>query len=247
MKKKSSFSPSERRSESFILTGLCQAGVSSLFLIGIFLILTSSCKKEDNNKNTITDVDGNAYNTVTIGTQVWMVENLKTTHYRNGDPIPNITDDTAWSKLTTGAYCDYGNTASNSNTYGKLYNWYAVNDNRNIAPSGWHIPSDAEWTTLVINLGGDSLTGNKLKESGITHWQSPNTGATNLSGFTALPGGYRLYNGDFNLIGFYGSWWSSTDPNTLNAWTRDLSYNNSNIRRNYFLKTLGFSVRCLKD
>jgi uncharacterized protein (TIGR02145 family) len=139
--------------------------------------------------NTVTDIDGNIYHTVTIGTQVWMVENLKTTKYRNGDPIPNVTGN-AWAALTTGAYCWYNNDAATYKaTYGALYNWYAVADSRNIAPTGWHVPTDAEWTTLTTFLGGESVAGGKLKETGTNHWTSPNTGATNETGFTALPGG----------------------------------------------------------
>src|SRR5665648_943598 len=128
----------------------------------MFLMLSSSCSKTDTNdptpSGTVTDIDGNVYKTVTIGTQVWMAENLKTTKYRNGDPIPNITDATAWTNLTTGAYCNNNNDANYATTYGRLYNWYAVNDIRNIAPAGWHIPTKAEWTTLTTYLGGQGLS-----------------------------------------------------------------------------------------
>ena len=139
---------------------------------------------------TVVDIDGNVYNTVTIGTQVWMVENLKTTKYRNGDAIPNVTGNASWVALSTGAYCWYNNDAATYKaTYGALYNWYAVGDSRNIAPSGWHVATDSEWTTLSTFLGGESIAGDKLKEIGTSHWLSPNTGATNSNGFTAFPGG----------------------------------------------------------
>ena len=152
------------------------------------LIQTNSCKKADETRTSLTDIDGNDYKTVTIGTQVWMVENLKTTKYNDGTAIPNITDNTSWAALTTGAYCDNINTPSISTTYGRLYNWYAVDNNagtkvasnggKNVCPTGWHVPSDAEWTTLTTYLGGESVAGGKLKETGTTHWQSPNTGVS---------------------------------------------------------------------
>lgn len=160
---------------------------------------------------TVTDYDGNVYQTVLIGDQCWMMENLKVTHYRNGDPIPHVTDGVTWGNLTSGAYCNYNNDEGNVATYGRLYNWYAVDDSRNIAPAGWHVPSDAEWQTLVDYLGGDAVAGGKMKEAGTTHWASPNTGATNESGFTALPGGgprprwYLLHYGSQRLVlVFYG-------------------------------------------
>ena len=162
---------------------------------------------------TLTDIDGNVYKTITIGNQTWMAENLKVTHYRNGDPIPNVTGSTAWYNLTSGAYCDYNNDASNSAIYGHLYTWFAATDNRNIAPAGWHIPNDLDWNTLVGYLGGGDEA-NKMKESGLVHWK-PSNASTNSSGFTALPGGYRVgYNGSaytvFGYINTYGVYWSSS-------------------------------------
>ena len=195
---------------------------------------------------TVTDFDGNVYNTVTIGTQVWVVENLKTTRYRNGDAIPNITDTTAWAAQTTGAYCWYNNDATANKDYGLLYNWYAVTDNRNIAPVGWHVPTDAEWTTLTDYLGGMTIAGGKMKETGTTHWYSPNAGATNSSGFTALPGG-ALGGTTFSEVGIYGIWWSSTASVASFAWFRDLYYSNANVIRNYTHNQYGFSVRCVRD
>jgi uncharacterized protein (TIGR02145 family) len=197
--------------------------------------------------NTVTDIDGNVYQTVTIGTQVWMAENLKVTHYRNGDPVPNVTDGGTWSGLSTGAYCNYNNDTGNVATYGRLYNWYGVADSRNIAPAGWHVASDAEWQTLVDYLGGSAVAGGKLKEVGTTHWNPPNTGATNESGFSALPGGYRSSNGYFYDMGSYAYFWSSTESYSYYAWYRYLYYDYSQVSRHYDYKRYGFSVRCVRD
>jgi len=196
---------------------------------------------------TITDIDGNVYKTVKIGTQVWMAENLKVTHYRNGDPILNITDNTQWDSLTTGAYCNYNNDPNNAITYGRLYNWYAVTDSRNLAPIGWRVPTDAEWQTLINYLGGDDVAGGKIKEAGTTHWSSPNTGATNESGFTALPGGYRYYYGYFLNLGDLANFWSSTERNSDDAWYRVLYFNNAAVYRCNDSKRSGLSVRLVRD
>jgi uncharacterized protein (TIGR02145 family) len=197
----------------------------------------------------VTDIDGNLYHTVTIGTQVWMVENLKTTKYRDGTQITNVTDATAWFNLNigTGAYCNYNNDANNATTYGRLYNFHAVKDSRGLAPKGWHIPTHTEWTTLSTYLGGDNIAGGKLKETGITHWISPNVGATNQTGFTAIPGGFRSYSGFFSNIGEYGDWWSSTEYSSNEAWSWYMYYNYSAINSINRYKTFGYSVRCLKD
>jgi len=219
------------------------------FRLLTFLLLTLiGCKKESNtDPTTVTDIDGNVYHTVTIGTQVWMVENLKTTKYRNGDPIPNVTLDASWTALTSGAYCLYNNDAANKITYGALYNWFAVSDSRNIAPVGWHVPTDAEWTTLTDYLGGTSVAGGKLKESGTSHWITPNTGATNSNSFTALPGGFRGFNGAFNYVDYYGFWWPTTNNSTTYAWFRYMSSNSVELFKLSDNKYYGFSVRCLKD
>lgn len=198
-----------------------------------------------NQAQTVADYDGNVYKTVTIGKQVWMAENLKTTHYRDGSAIPDVTDKDAWGNLTTGAYCNYDNSAGNANTYGRLYNWYAVNDSRKLCPSGWHVPTDAEWTTLTDYLGGESVAGDKLKST--IGWNSPNTGETNSSGFTALPGGYRNFNGTFYYIGYYGYWWSSTEYRTDNAWRRYMIFGYSNVNRDNYYKSLSLSVRCVRN
>jgi uncharacterized protein (TIGR02145 family) len=206
----------------------------------------------------VKDIEGNLYHTVQIGTQVWMVENLKTTKYRNGDPIPNVTDDIKWSErghdtwpdsAGGGAYCNFENNSSKKSTYGRLYNWYAVNDKRKIAPPGWHIPTDAEWDILLEYISDENSKNGHLKEAGTVHWENPNTGATNETGFTALPGGYRNDNGTFSKIGlgFGGYWWCSTEGNTGSAWYRKMSYDNSYVSRNYDSKKAGFSVRCIRD
>jgi uncharacterized protein (TIGR02145 family) len=197
----------------------------------------------------VTDIDGNVYQTVTIGTQVWMAENLKVTHYRNGEAIPNVTDGTTWESLTTGAYCNYNNDINNAATYGRLYNWYAAVDSRNIAPEGWHVPSDAEWQTLVDYLGGNLVAGGKMKEAGTTHWLSPNTGATNESGFSGLPGGGRVAPGIYGNKGNYAYFWSATEEVELSgyAWLRSLDFDNSGISRYGHCMPWGYSVRCVKD
>ena len=197
---------------------------------------------------------------VTICNQIWTTNNLDVTTYRNGDAIPQVTDATAWINLTTGAWCYYNNDPANGTIYGKLYNWYAVNDPRGLAPQGWHVPSDAEWNKLVkcIDPSADTAcqqgctqsvtAGGAMKETGSSHWQSPNFGATNSSGFAGLPGGYRYYGGPFSpfyAIGNNGYWWSSTDDSA--AWIRNLYYSGSNVNRNLEAKTNGFSVRCLRD
>jgi uncharacterized protein (TIGR02145 family) len=196
----------------------------------------------------ISDNDGNTYKTILIGTQTWMAENLKTTKYNDGTVIPLVTVNSSWEALTTPGYCWWNNDATNNKaTYGALYNWYTVNTGK-LCPTGWHVPNDAEWTTLTTYLSGESVAGGKLKETGTTHWQSPNTGATNESGFTALPGGYRFGHGAFGYVGDGGFWWSSSEYSTINAWYRYMYYNSSSVfRYSYYYKNFGFSVRCVKD
>jgi len=197
---------------------------------------------------TVTDIDGNVYPTIRIGNQIWMAENLKVTHYRNGDPVPNVADTSTWSTLVTGAYCWYDNDSSNRTVYGNMYNWFAVSDPRQIAPAGWHVPTDAEWTMLVNFLGYTAVAGGKMKEEGTAHWNAPNTGATNESGFTALPGGYRYTpNGSFRKMGDDGDWWSSTAVDSAYAWFRNIYYDQAACGRYYYNKQNGFSVRCVMD
>lgn len=187
---------------------------------------------------------------LTIGNQVWTSENLNVNKFRNGDVIPHAKTKEEWKKAAENkqpAWCNYDNDPANGEKYGKLYNWYAVNDTRGLAPSGWHIPSDEEWTELTDYLGGESVAGGKLKETGTTHWLSPNTGATNETGFTALPGGYRFNNGPFDDIGSDGNWWSATEDDASNAWIRYLYDDYSAVDRSSSNKGLGFSVRCVRD
>lgn len=192
------------------------------------------------------DYDGNAYPTFMIGTQEWMGENLRVTHYRNGDAIPNVTDNTTWAGLTSGAHCWYNNDPSVNAKYDILYNWFTISDNRNLCPVGWHVPSDAEWTMLITYLGGEVVAGGKMKSVSAL-WNSPNTDATNNSGFSGLPGGGRYSSGIFNLIGYYGYWWSATENNASNAWGRYLFYNSSDVNHGNYSKTYGFNVRCVRD
>jgi uncharacterized protein (TIGR02145 family) len=218
------------------------------FLCCILIVLCTNCRKDVDNMVIIKDIDGNVYHTICIGRQVWMSENLKTTHYRNGDTIINVTDASQWSHLTTGAFCNYGNYIENADTYGRLYNWYAVTDERKISPEGWHIATDSEWLTLIDFLGGDSIAGSKLKEEGNKHWIKPNTNATNESGFTALPGGFRTYCcGAWEFNGGYGYWWTAPDISSDTVWFREMSYQSTICKRIFGSKNLGQSVRCVKD
>ncbi|MDD5529167.1 MAG: fibrobacter succinogenes major paralogous domain-containing protein [bacterium] len=194
------------------------------------------------------DKEGNTYKTIKIGEQVWMAENLNVSHYRNGDTVPQVQAAKEWINLTTGAWCYYENNVENGKTYGKLYNWYAVNDPRGLAPEGWHIPTDDEWTILTNCLGGEDIAGGKLKENCTTLWWSPNTGATNKSGFSALPGGHRGdNNGAFGVIGNGGYWWSATEFNATYAWSRLMYYDYANVYRKGYNKKYGFSIRCVKN
>jgi uncharacterized protein (TIGR02145 family) len=241
-------------------------------IMGVFLVFASSCEKDDDNDpssinptngkttavfnpavtyGTMTDQDGNVYKTVTIGTQTWMAENLRTTKYKDGKSIPNVTSASEWENLTTGAYCNYNNTSITDTiaTYGRLYNWYAVNTTK-LAPKGWHVATDAEWSTLTGYLEGESVAGDKLKEIDTTHWSSPKTEATNGTGFTALPGGYhfcRFSSGTYFFMGTIGHWWSSTEFSTNSAYLRGMNYNVSAVNRIYGPKDLGISVRCVRD
>ena len=220
--------------------------------IGFALVLTSNRENVSVN-NSVTDVDGNIYTTVTIGTQVWMVENLKVTKYRNGDPIPNVTDNNSWNELTTDAYCNYENVTTNVSAYGRLYNWYAVNDNRKIAPMGWHVPTNEEWATLGACLGGNNVAGGKMKEPGTTHWISPNPVGESNCGFNGLPGGIRTSYGKnlgvFAYTGQIGAFWSSTNRNESEAWMRFLTSYDKVLSSGELptYKIYGYSVRCIKD
>jgi len=223
-------------------------GIYPYLIMAVILILATNCKKENEDPpETVTDADGNIYTTVIIGTQIWMGENLKTTKYNDGTSIPPVTDNTQWKNLNTAAFCWYKNDASTyENPYGALYNWFAVNTGK-LCPTGWHVPTHAEWTALTDYLGGEVVAGGKLKESGILHWDSPNVDATDESGFTGLPGGGRQ-DGEFLFLGISGSWWSASESNTNWAIERGLNYNSGSVFWvNFNPKTNGYSVRCLKD
>ena len=179
---------------------------------------------------------------VTIGTQTWTSKNLNVTKYRNGDKIPQVQDKKAWSNLKTGGWCYYQNNTANGTTYGKLYNWFAVNDPRGLAPKDYHIPTNKEWTILSENLGDEA--GTKMKSS--TGWNNNGNG-TNTTGFSGLPGGYSDYSGTCFFIGIYGGWWSSSENYTEDAWCFSLSSNNGRVNNFIYTKRSGFSVRCLRD
>lgn len=251
--------------------------ISVLVLFEILVI--SGCEKDNDSQDnpyngktttvfnpgvtygTLTDQDGNIYKTVTIGTQTWMAENLRTTKYRDGSTIPSVPDNEEWTNLTTGAYCNNKNITDIPDsiaTYGRIYNWYAVTDSRNIAPSGWHVPTDNDWKILEMFLGmtqaqADSSEdfrgtgqGDQLKETGNTHWHW--YGGTNSSGFSALPAGYRdEYFGTFWYYSESGLWWSTTEFNEAKAWYRVLGSNSDNVYRGYTDKKNGFTIRCLQD
>ena len=201
---------------------------------------------------TVTDIDGNVYHTIKIGTQVWMVENLKTTRYNDGTAIPLVTDNAAWSNLSTPGYCWYNNDASTyKNTYGALYNWFTINTGK-LAPPGWHVPSDADWTSLTTYLGGENVAGGKMKaigtiESGTGLWYAPNTDATNESGFTAIPAGERFNIGSFYNISFNTDLWTSTEFSSEEGIIRNLVWSTAQVYTIERFKTEGNSVRCIKN
>ena len=192
--------------------------------------------------------NGYNYGSIVFGNgQEWMTENLRTSAYANGDQIPNVTADNLWSNLTTGAWSHYNNGSQFETPYGKLYNWYTVADSRNVCPTGWHVPSDTEWTVLTDYLGGELVAGGKMKSTGTLYWISPNTAATNESGFSGHPGAIRYDTGPFYGIGQGSFWWSSSEGSADAAWSRYLGYNNGNILRVNSYKKSGSYVRCLRD
>lgn len=205
---------------------------------------------------TVTDYDGNVYHTVQIGTQIWMVENLKTTHYRNGDGIATMGDMEEWSLYKQGAYCDYNNEKSYVNPYGHLYNYFAIEDSRGLCPEGWHVPTREEYHTLIEYLGGRYEAPNKLKEAGSEHWSSTlltteNEG-TNESGFTALPGGVLTASGQYSSLGYMAYFWTSegyTSDMSGNpyGYAQVMSLSNSVFEYNNYHAYMGMSIRCIKD
>lgn len=249
---------------------------SSISVLSLFIaIILFSCKKEEDtddsgncgNNNasacaggpgTVSDVDGNVYNVVTIGNQCWMKENLRTTKYRNGNTIPGNLNDSIWKATTSGAQADYNNDSANSAVYGKLYNWYAIADTAGLCPVGWHIPSDAEWNDLAkfLDTSADTsansftqstIAGGMLKATGTGIWQTPNADATNLSGFTGLPGGLRYFVGQSGNLGVAGNWWTSTEYTASYAWYRNVIHLDGGFVRFNHNKNYGLSVRCVRD
>ena len=200
------------------------------------------------NYGSASDIDGNVYKTVAIGQQTWMAENLKVTHYNNGDVIPNVKESSSWKLLKTGARCYYDNDSVNSGAYGAIYNWYSVWDSRKICPQGWHVPTDNDWNILISTLGGETIAGGRMKETGTTHWFAPNNGATNESGFSALGGGGRYNNGKFGLKGAYGGWITSPENVSYRVYFRTIDGTTTDIKNHTNgSKAGGGSVRCVKD
>jgi len=239
--------------------------IYSLVIVIVFVIYATSCKKGNDTNNpvpdvTVKDIDGNVYHTVIIGTQTWMVENLKVTKLNDGTTIPNVPDKTAWDKSVNIGYCWYNNDISNKILYGGLYNWYSLNTGK-LCPSGWHVPSVTEFTTLINYLGGSSVAGGKLKEKGYAHWAKANdvngpdpaigiSNATNESGFTSLPGGYRYVGIDeFADLGFYTDYWTSNEADEYSTIPiLELGYNGDDVSfYSHAWKAEGHSVRCIKD
>lgn len=225
-----------------------------LSFAGVSILQAGSCKKDETKSNvdysgqkgTVTDIDGNIYPTIGIGTQVWMAENLKTTKYNDGTSIPLVTSNYEWDNQIP-HYCWYNNNeATYKNTYGALYNWYAVKTG-NLAPSGWHVPTDEEWRVLMLFAGGFSLASDKLRESDTIHWRNPNTGATDVTGFRALPGGGRFDNGQFFFLRDVGFWWSTEEwmSGTIFAYRWKMTTTSIDSYAEY--KTYGFSVRCVRN
>ncbi|HAQ37706.1 MAG TPA: hypothetical protein DCX89_06470 [Saprospirales bacterium] len=238
-----------------------------ILLISLFTIISNGCiiPSDDDPANctntavfnpslvygTMTDQEGNTYKTITIGTQTWMAENLRTTIYRDGSSIPKVTDDKKWVDLVSGAQCSNKKASDNNTvcTFGILYNWYTVSDNRNIAPEGWHVPTDEEWGELRSILGGEAVAGGKMRETGNLHWDKPNgaTEASNASGFTALPSGSRgASNGIYSNLTNSAHYWSSSQYDASNAWNFSLSTSYDTFR-GYSHKNHGYAIRCIKD
>jgi uncharacterized protein (TIGR02145 family) len=241
------------------LSGLRPSLSIGAIILFVAVLMFSGCSKDKNPVNsnsnlTVTDIDGNTYRTVKIGKQWWMAENLKVTHYLNGDAIPRVGNEIDWSNLVTGAHWN----EYDAKSYGLIYNWYAVSDSRIIAPMGWHVPSDQDWMELEMSLGmsrseADEFgwrgreEGGKLKETGVFHWYEPNAGATNESGFSALPVGWRYATGGFPDMGSDACFWSSSEAQDTLALHRNLNYQHSDVYRGKMDKRYGFSVRLISD
>ncbi len=247
-------------STSIIVPGISAAnpnhgGIGSQVLVGNSTCANQYISVTGCGGQTSLTYDGRTYDLVEIGGQCWFADNLATDQYRNGDAIPTGLSNSTWQNTTVGAYAIYNNDPANDVTYGKLYNWYTTVDTRGLCPSGWHVPTDCEWMylegSLGMSVGDQEAYGYRGTSEGVDlkatiNWTSPNTGATNSSGFTAFPGGYR---GDFGSygIGTFGFWWSSTERNSSNSWSRDLGNSYANVDRANSSKHLGYSIRCVKD
>ncbi len=210
------------------------------------VLLAGSCRKNEAD-GTVRDIDGNVYTTLVIGTQEWLGENLKSTRFSDGRTIPLVPGYTAWMSMTTPACCFYRNDPeAYKDIFGLLYNWHAAGD-PSLCPAGWHVPSEKEWTELIEYLGGDSVAGGKLKAEGTIRWNSPNIGASNISGFSAQPGGNRDYDGSYSMIGLRFSCWSSTEYNWRSGWSMNIDNYESRAKSIAYGKTMGMSVRCIRN
>lgn len=228
-----------------------------LLFIGISMsVLGYGCKADV--AETMTDIDGNVYLTVKIGTQVWMAENLKVTKYRNGDLISQVKDNVQWINSTSGAWCIYGDEPVNAGSYGLLYNWFAVSDKRDLSPKGWRVPTNEDIEILMGFLGGDVVAGGKMRKAGMNQWLFPNLGATNESGFSALPGGYRFNyesnhplrndeGGTFHTLGGNGYWWTAHQSFQLYSWSERLFWGFADVKRDPSYANFGFAVRLIKE
>ena len=215
-----------------------------LFLLVICIL---GCSDDDEPQtHAVQDIDGNVYAAKAIGSQVWMIDNLRVTKLNDGTAIPYVTDDDDASILTTGAFTYYGDNPANQNVYGALYNWHAVNSGK-LCPTGWHIPSDSEWTTLINSLGGEGVAGGDMKAIGTSHWSAPNTGATNNSGFTALPAGYLYDDSEYHSLGNVAHWWTSTQSDADAAFDRYVTFQSASATKGTYNKEVFYSCRCLKD
>ncbi|MBK7133962.1 MAG: fibrobacter succinogenes major paralogous domain-containing protein [Bacteroidales bacterium] len=213
----------------------------------ILILLSYILRLSDINAQIVKDIEGNIYSTVKIGNQIWFFDNLRSTKFNDGTQIPLVKDAEVWAALKTPAFCWLNNDPENKEIYGALYNWYTVNT-RKLCPKGWHVPTDEEWAAMISSLGDPALAGAKLKESDLGVWKNPDYVGTNEYGFTALPGGMRIYNGDFpDFSNNFAVWWSSTSTRNIEAWNRGLYFNSSQVYRGRENVKSGFSVRCLKD
>ena len=219
--------------------------MKNIIVIISIILLSIGCRKDE--LPTVKDIDGNEYHYTTIGSQMWMVENLRTTRYRNGDSIPDVTDNTEWRNLTSGAFCYYNNDSNNGKTYGLLYNWYVPGDNRNVAPTGWRVATVDDWNTLINYLGGTGVAGGKLKESGNSHWISANSDASNAFNFSALPSGLRDNHGNYTQQGETTEWWIPKEYDSIVAWFTQIADGTSIQVSGFGQKNFGLSIRCIRE